>query len=286
MQRYLETRIITGANATIGSDLARHLLTRQHLGKTVVVCDNPVIVMSVVRKYWLRLTRNVQKERSSTLNAERILQLTHDITHMQHMNFVARSFRESPRGDVYFMLPEQLDYLPANCYTLYVTEDLSKEHMTTAIPQLPNMSLVVDYTRSTAIAKAPLRPKYQLESTIPEHWRRVEQFLDSRGVRIASQGDPTASEDFDAMLDVLLGCSSQFMRVANDFLELLRLAQPLQTSSSDQHRYDVLATLNRRICALTPGTLSQQFIQTLNDPEDEDALHDFSYDRLAALLSM
>jgi hypothetical protein len=72
MQRYLEIRT-TPDTSTAGADLARHLLSRQHLGKTVIVCDKPVIVMSVVRKYWLKLSRGLQRERSSTLNAEKIL---------------------------------------------------------------------------------------------------------------------------------------------------------------------------------------------------------------------
>ena len=45
---------------SIIADAARHLNTRQHLGKAVVVCDQPAIVLSAGRKQWLKLSRSLQ----------------------------------------------------------------------------------------------------------------------------------------------------------------------------------------------------------------------------------
>lgn len=271
MQRYLETR--TTQHAVTAADLARHLLTRQHLGKTVVVCDKPVVLMSVIRKYWLKLSRTLQRERSSTLNAEKILQLTYDITHMQHMGFVAKPFYDNPHGDVFFVEPSQIDQLPSQCFSLYIVDAPDAEQLRSAIARLPDRALVIDYSRSLVVINAPLLPKFRLEQQVPEAWQKVEQFFDQHGVNLARLSERMYHTNaIDEATDVILNTSSQFLRVADDFLEILRLAQPLQSDNSVQRLYDLVALLHRRIYALTPGNLSQQFAQTFSD--DEPSAHE------------
>ena len=69
-KHYFELRL-TGASTTIAADVARHLQTRQYLGTAIVICENPIIFMSVVRKQWLKLVRALQKQRASTLKCRR-----------------------------------------------------------------------------------------------------------------------------------------------------------------------------------------------------------------------
>lgn len=273
MKRYLETRT-TVSSSTAGADLARHLLARQHLGKTVVVCDKPVITISVVRKYWLKLSRNLQKERASTLNAEKILQLTHDITHMQHMDFIAKPYPESQRSDVFFVTPDELSQLPANCLSLYLQAvPRSAQQLQDIISQLPDRALVIDYTHQNNMAPALLQPKSELEQLLLVEWQKVEHFFHSRGLSINALADAMQrSTHIDEAIDVILNTTSQFLRVTDDFLQLLHLAQPLHTSHQQQQMYDLVSLLNRRIYAITPGPLSQQFAQTLGD--DELGLHE------------
>ncbi len=283
MQRYLETRTITSSSSTVGVDLARHMLARQHLGKTIVICDKPVILMSVVRKYWLKLARSLQKERSSTLNAEKILQLTHDITHMQHMDFVARAYSDCPHADVFFLKPNQLDLLPPGCFSAYVLADLTNSQLDYAVAQLPQRSLVVDYSHSVSLQTcAQLSPKHQLEIDLQREWQKVTIFFAKHGVELDSVSDRLPYTLVDELLDRMFDDSNTFLRTSNDFLELLRLAQPTNTPSTTKQLYDLVATLNRRMYALTPGILSQQFIQTLND--DSPSMHDSATERLELLL--
>ena len=273
MNRYLETRTARLSTSNLSADLARHLLSRQHLGKTVVVCDKPVIDLSVTRKYWLKLSRALQKQRASTLNAEKILQLTYDITHMQHMEFAAKPYREDPSADVFFITPDQLDHLPASCYSLYILAGTDSDLLANAANQLPNYGLVVDYTGSALLAPGSLLPKSEMDRLVPERWHQVEDFLAGQGVNIHQLATNMYHNDqLNEAIDVILNTSSQFLRIANDFLELLRLAQPLHVTNTEHQMHEVLSVLNRRVSALTPGTLSQQFAQTLGD--DELALHD------------
>lgn len=285
MNRYLETRTTHLSTSSQSADLARHLLSRQHLGKTVVICDKPVIDLSVTRKYWLKLSRALQKERSSTLNAEKILQLTYDITHMQHMEFVAKSYREEPSADVFFVTPDQLDRLPTNCFSLYVLTATDSNLLTQAVRQLPNYSLVVDYTGSTLLAASPLLPKSELDRLVPERWHEVEAFFVEVGIDMRQLTvNMYRGEQLNEAVDVILNTSSRFLYIANDFLELLRLAQPLAITNTEHKMHELLGVLNRRISALTPGTLSQQFAQTLGD--DELALHDVATENLALAMAI
>lgn len=285
MNRYLETRTTHLSTSSQSADLARHLLSRQHLGKTVVICDKPVIDLSVTRKYWLKLSRALQKERASTLNAEKILQLTYDITHMQHMEFVAKSYREEPSADVFFVTPDQLDRLPANCFSLYVLTATDSNLLTQAVQQLPNYSLVVDYTGSTLLAASPLLPKSELDRLVPERWHEVEAFFVEVGIDMRQLTvNMYRGEQLNEAVDVILNTSSRFLYIANDFLELLRLAQPLAITNTEHKMHELLGVLNRRISALTPGTLSQQFAQTLGD--DELALHDVATENLALAMAI
>lgn len=285
MNRYLETRTTHLSTSSQSADLARHLLSRQHLGKTVVICDKPVIDLSVTRKYWLKLSRALQKERASTLNAEKILQLTYDITHMQHMEFVAKSYREEPSADVFFVTPDQLDRLPTNCFSLYVLTATDSNLLTQAVQQLPNYSLVVDYTGSTLLAASPLLPKSELDRLVPERWHEVEAFFVEVGIDMRQLTvNMYRGEQLNEAVDVILNTSSRFLYIANDFLELLRLAQPLAITNTEHKMHELLGVLNRRISALTPGTLSQQFAQTLGD--DELALHDVATESLALAMAI
>lgn len=274
MQRYLEIRNITSASTSVPSDLAQHLLARQHLGKAIVVCDKPVIRIGIMRKHWFRQTRNVQRERSSTLNVERILQLTHDITRMQRMDFVARPFPASPMSDVFFVTADQLDELPPNCYSMYIVSPPTATQLRSAIDQLPNRSLVIDYSHDPAISQTSLLPKAQLEQLVPCQWQGIEDFFGQHNIDVhALAARQYSACNIDNELDSILDSGNRFVSLANDFLELLRLAQPMPAPSSQQKLYDLIVILQRRVSALTPGLLSQQFAQSFRD-EDALSFHD------------
>jgi len=68
-------------------DIARHLFTRMSCGKVVIVADNPLALLGALRRQWLKLARKVQKERASTLNAQRIFELNEMVMKMQGVAF-------------------------------------------------------------------------------------------------------------------------------------------------------------------------------------------------------
>lgn len=118
-------------SSAISEDLAKHLCIRAVHGSATVVTDNPVVMLSLVRKQWLKLERHLRRERSSTLNARKILELTDQIARMQAMRFTAKPPRDEPMSDVQFATIRGFLVWPpeANCRTLYVTSPVTNEQL-------------------------------------------------------------------------------------------------------------------------------------------------------------
>lgn len=125
--------------------LTRHMYSRMYCGKIIVVTDKPKVLLSPLRKQWLKLARKVQVERAKTLQGARIKELTAIVATMQTLRFSAEWSEDDYLADVYLATLEQLLQWPPQCATMYVTYsvDLEKLHMITS--WMPKSSLVVIY---------------------------------------------------------------------------------------------------------------------------------------------
>lgn len=258
------------------ADAMRHLHTRQHLGKTVIVHHQPASILSPSRKQWLKLTRNLQKQRSSTLNADKILKYTHGITRMQRMRFSAKTPLEQPDGDVYFLRPQELITMPINCWSLYVLCALDTDLIREALSQMPPESLVIDYTQSPQWTVLGLQPKKVLEVHVTKQWHEVEEFLHSHRIDVTKliTNEIHNVDAMDDALDTLLGgYAHQFLQVASSFQRTLELARPLRLSKQQRSSFDSLVLLAHRVQALTPGAFVHQFLEVY-DENDTFFLYD------------
>ncbi len=254
---------------SIAADIMRHLHARQYLGKAVVICDQPVALLAASRKQWLKLTRTIQKQRASTLNAEKILKFTHTITRMQHVKFTFKPAAEDPEADVYFLEPGNCELMPPHCYSTYFMIPWPGEGIRDILSQLPSEALLVDYDHSTAWAQYGLQSKVVLEQQVLSEWRQVQQFLTSHNVNTVQLAKPEAHdiETMDNALDILLGISHQFLRIANEFQRSLELARPLRISLAARKEYDAVMLLAYRVQALSPGAFTQHFLETFNEDD-------------------
>lgn len=254
---------------SVAADVMRHLYSRQYLGKAVVVCDTPVPMLSAARKQWLKLARTMQKQRASTLNADKILKYTHMITHMQHLHFSAKTPVDNPVADVYFLHPSQLAILPIHCWTVYVLATVDREQAQSILRLLPSEALVVDYTQSPLWIDLGLHPKHELEERLAQEWQRARQFLHGYDVDIAAitDGDIHNMDAMDDALDTLLGMSPRFLQVAQEFQRALELARPLRISREVREHYDSFILLAHRVQALSPGAFTQQFLEIYNEDD-------------------
>jgi hypothetical protein len=255
---------------SIAADMMRHMHTRQHLGKTVVVCDRPYAFLGPGRKQWLKLSRSIQRRRAGTLNADKILKFTHTITRMQHMSFTHKSPLEDPEAEVYFLTPAECSVMPVHCYSVYVVTTIEDEHTRVIIEQLPAESLIVDYDHGTPWINYGLQPKQVLESQVVSEWRQVKQFLVGSNIDIKTLTNPDPAltiETMDDALDALLAVSRRFMRIANEFQRALELARPLRINSEVRREYDSVILLAHRVQALGPGIFTQHFLESYNEDD-------------------
>lgn len=277
---YFEQRHLTDApSGSLGADIAKHLEARQHLGKTIIVCERPLNLMPTVRKQWLKLARQLQRERSSTVNAEKILRLTSAITHMHHMRFSIKTPIQEPRAHVFFVTPELVELMPPNVYSFYVTAPLSPDALLETVEQLPNDALLIDYTNTITAGELGIRPKSELQASIAEAWNMVTAFLEQNSIKIDRLVAPTANhhEQVDNALDTLLGVSHRFLAAANSFQHALELAQPARLTIEEQRKYDLVILLAHRVQALSPSDFNYRFTTSLND-EAAFFLHDIAVD--------
>ena len=125
-------------------DLARHLYTRMSCGKVVIVTDHPKTLMSPLRKQWFRLMRRVQRERSSTLHATRLVELSNIIARMCSLKFTTQYPPDEHPGDIYLATVDQLLRWAPDCRTMYVTCDIEREQLHLITTWMPKGSLVVE----------------------------------------------------------------------------------------------------------------------------------------------
>jgi hypothetical protein len=279
MVRAFFERRVSSARGTdsIAADIMRHVHSRQHLGKIIVICENPVVMLSAARKQWLKLSRTIQKQRASTLNADKILKYTHAIARMQHMHFTMKPPLERPEADIYFLGAEALAAMPGNCYSLYILEPLSAEHVKETVNRIPQDGLVIDYVHKTDWVQLGFLPKSDLEKEVHQQWRAVSDFLDLYDIdlKLLRKGPESNIEAMDDALDTLLNASQGFIEVANGFQRALELARPLKIAVDMRMQYDVVILLAHRVQALSTNTYSQRFLESYNE---DDTF--FFYDRV------
>lgn len=268
---YLEIRQQSARGTdSIAADVMRHLHARQHLGKTVVVCSQPLDLIGPMRKQWLKLSRALQKQRSGTVNADKILKYTHNITHMQHMHFTVKSPLDQPDADIYFLKPGDINILPVHCWTIYLLSPVKLQRAEGMLLQLPSNSLIVTYQGEGIWPKGlDLPPKTDLEDQVYRQWRQVKQFMAGHkiDVELLVKDELHNIEAMDDALDTLLSVSHKFLQVANEFQRALELARPLRIGKKLRTSYDSVVLLAHRVQALTPGAFSQHFLETYHEDD-------------------
>lgn len=269
-RQYYEIRSmpVLGPPTPVASDIARHLQSRQYLGMTVVVCNNPLSMLSAMRKQWLRLARNLQKQRASTLNAEEILRFTHTIMHMQHLQFSAQAPSAQTEAHIFFATPGEITSLPPGCVSLYITAAPRAAQLQEWVHMLSNNGLVVDYKGSLGLEKLNLSPKKDLEDHMREDWIALKAFMAANHVAVESlvSGTTIRHDVLDDALDAMLATGNEFLRRAAEFQHILSLSQPLKHEPLGQlKQFEAVMRLAHRVQSLTPGAFGNFLANTFGD---------------------
>ncbi len=147
---YIDVRGV-GTRDEHSADLVMHVPRRLVVGPVVVVASNPKIALSVLRKRWMRLLREVEIMRSSTLDRLQRRGLQLEIDRMKACKFSALPFIRAPQGTrVFFVEPNDLyENLPPYA-TLYITTPLRAADVRQALTMLRQKGLIVVYGEWTA----------------------------------------------------------------------------------------------------------------------------------------
>jgi hypothetical protein len=127
-------------------DLTRHLPRRLAVGHVVIVSERPEVQLSVVRKRWMKIVQEVNRQFASTLNAQKKNSLQKELEHMQQCRFTLKPFSQEPAADCYFADPAHLvEHLPPSYRTIYLTNWLPLDQLRHAISNLVASGLIVGY---------------------------------------------------------------------------------------------------------------------------------------------
>ncbi|HKR81623.1 MAG TPA: hypothetical protein VJR27_01345 [Candidatus Saccharimonadales bacterium] len=141
---YVEERAVS-RTTPISWDIAHHLYARQLRGTAIILTEKPDGMLSATTKQWYKIVRQAEHERSSTLTAARVMELTHEVAAMRHTRFTAVDTEKFENNDVFFMTAEQLAAIPPSCHTLYITYNISTQTLETLKAKMPQNSLLVLY---------------------------------------------------------------------------------------------------------------------------------------------
>lgn len=128
-------------------DVAEHLVGRMYYGKAVIVADNPLVFIGVLRKQWLKLMRSKQKERAATLNANKIAELAGTINYMGQLRFTREYPPDEYPGDVYIVSLADALRWPPDCSTMYIVSRVQQHEKYLLTAWLSRVSLAVIYER-------------------------------------------------------------------------------------------------------------------------------------------
>jgi len=265
MQLFLETKTPPKTEVILAGSIVQHWQARHLYSKALVVCDSPEPFLKLAKKRWMNAMQQMQHERTQTVDAEKLLQLTHAITRMQQVTMVAQPPHEQPSAHFWCITPAQLEHteLPRACRSLYTNSPLDTKMRAHIYDILPTYSLVVDFTQSP---DWQLPSKKILEDKVHAAWQELSAFfatyeIDTRRL-VLEQGTIDALDD---ALDTLLDVSNSFLRHARQFQEALHLAQPLALDHATMQQYEIANTLARQVSMLSPSMLHHSFIQNSNE---------------------
>ena len=132
-------------NGSLSRDLARQLSDTVTGGKVAVVAENPVALLSSTKKQWMKLTRRAQSDRSATLNASTIVQLTQQIAWMQSAKFSAKPPDDLLEANFTFATADSFVRFPPVCPVVYVTYAFDREKLHMLTSWMPKSGRIVIY---------------------------------------------------------------------------------------------------------------------------------------------
>ena len=139
---FIDIRQVTPKRISL--DLARHLPRRAAVGPVAVVTERPPVLLSVVKKRWSIIIREVQRQYSSTLQAAKKEGLRLELDRLRSYSFAIASKRTASTHILFSTLSEiRTD---DHFATIYLTIPLSHPQLLGLMGHLSPQGFLVTYT--------------------------------------------------------------------------------------------------------------------------------------------
>lgn len=131
---HIEERTVTSLTA-LALDIAEQLDSKR--GKTVVVCEHPAVIASLVSKRWHQRQRPILRDYATTLDTPKRQELGQHIAWMRSLAFSAvgkADQLETTKTDVLFCTAQDLLRYAPICHAMYITYPIGHRdlHLITA----------------------------------------------------------------------------------------------------------------------------------------------------------
>lgn len=126
-------------NKALAEDLTWQLAKSSHCGKSVVVTDEPLTLLTAVRKQWSGTGYD------KIINATRALQSVGRPVHALNVTLTAKPPEDLLEADITFATIDDFIRVAPDCKTMYVTYDFPKIKLHMATSWMPRNGVVVIY---------------------------------------------------------------------------------------------------------------------------------------------
>jgi len=139
---FIDIRQVTPERISL--DLSRHLPRRAAVGSTAIITDRPTVLLSVIKKRWSYIIREVQRQYSSTLQPAKKEGLQRELNRLRGFNFAIAAKRTV---DTHILVCTLADLrLEDRFATIYLTIPLRQLQLLRLMDHLAPRGFLVTYT--------------------------------------------------------------------------------------------------------------------------------------------
>jgi hypothetical protein len=118
---YIET-VRLATDEQISLHLTRHLPQRLSVGNVVIIHQRPAVLLAVIRKRWMHIIREIEREHSSTLDRTKRYYLQQEIHRMRSFRFSAK-LKDIRGVDALLISYEAAREMVPCCFTMYILDE-------------------------------------------------------------------------------------------------------------------------------------------------------------------
>jgi hypothetical protein len=140
----IDERTVT-KSLSLSGDIAQTLADRLRYGSVVVVCREPGAMLSSTMKQWHKLLRQIERQRASTIDLEKIRDYMEQLKFLRRMKMATIHDIEDPNVDVGFVSIDAAMLRAPLCHTVIVATPADREALHKITAFIPKGGAAIIY---------------------------------------------------------------------------------------------------------------------------------------------